>query len=50
VTELLKDIPLFSQLPPDAVMPLVSDNQIYLKSYSKGATVYNQKDRRTVRQ
>jgi CRP-like cAMP-binding protein len=45
VTELLKDIPLFSQLPPDAVMPLVSDNQIYLKSYSKGATVYNQKDR-----
>ncbi len=45
MTELLKDIPLFSQLPPDAVMPLVSDNQIYLKSYSKGATVYNQKDR-----
>ncbi len=45
MTELLKAIPLFSQLLPDAVMPLVSDNQIYLKSYPKGATVYNQKDR-----
>lgn len=45
MTELLKAIPLFSQLLPDAVMPLISDNQIYLKSYSKGATVYNQKDR-----
>lgn len=25
-------------------MPLVSDNHLYLKSYLKGATVYNQKE------
>ncbi len=42
--ELIKAIPLFSQLPPDELMPLISDNQLYLKNYSKGATVYNQKD------
>ena len=42
--ELIKAISLFSQLPSDELMPLVSDNQMYLKSYSKGATVYNQKD------
>ncbi|MEL7623096.1 MAG: Crp/Fnr family transcriptional regulator [Clostridiales bacterium] len=42
--ELIKAMPLFSQLSPDEVMPLISDNQIYLKSYSKGAAVYNQKD------
>lgn len=41
--ELIKAMPLFSQLSPDEVMPLISDNQIYLKSYSKGAAVYNQK-------
>jgi len=44
VIELIKAIPLFSQLPPDRIRPLVSDNQLYLKSHSKGATVYNQKD------
>jgi CRP-like cAMP-binding protein len=38
-------MPLFSQLSVDEIMPLVSDNQLYLKIYSKGATVYNQKDR-----
>lgn len=42
--EKIKAIPLFSQLPPNMLMPLVSDNQLYLKSYSKGATIYNQKD------
>lgn len=43
--ELIQNIPLFSHLPPDAVMPLVAEHQIYWKSYAKGATVYNQKDR-----
>lgn len=42
--ELIKALPLFAQLLPDEVMPLIADNQIYLKSYSKGAAVYNQKD------
>lgn len=42
--EKIKAIPLFSQLPPNMLMPLVSDDQLYLKSYSKGATLYNQKD------
>ena len=40
----IKAIPLFSQLPPEELMPLVSDNQLYLKSYAKGVTVYDQKD------
>ena len=43
--EILQATPLFSQLSVDEIMPLVSDNQLYLKIYSKGATVYNQKDR-----
>ena len=41
--EILQATPLFSQLSVDEIMPLVSDNQLYLKIYSKGATVYNQK-------
>lgn len=41
---IVEAIPLFSQLPPDELMLLISDNQMYLKNYSKGATVYNQKD------
>ena len=41
---IIESIPLFSRLPPDELMPLISDNQLYLKNYSKGATVYNQKD------
>lgn len=43
--EILQATPLFSQLSVDEIMPLVSDNQLYLKIYSKGATVYNQNDR-----
>ncbi len=42
--EIIQAIPLFSKLPPDALMPLVSDNQLYLRRYAKGMTVYNQKD------
>jgi CRP-like cAMP-binding protein len=44
VIRIIEAIPLFSQLPSDELMPLISDNQLYLKDYSKGATVYNQKD------
>ena len=42
--EKVKAIPLFSQLSSNILMPLISDNHLYLKSYLKGATVYNQKD------
>lgn len=41
---IIQTIPLFSLLPMDEIKPLISDNQLYLKSYSKGATVYKQKD------
>jgi CRP-like cAMP-binding protein len=40
----MKTIPLLAQLPPGEIKPLISDNQLYLKSYLKGATVYNQND------
>lgn len=42
--EIIKTIPLFSQLRLDEIKPLIADNQLFLESYSKGATVYNQKD------
>lgn len=42
--EIIKTIPLFSQLQSDKITPLIADNQLFLKNYSKGATVYNQKD------
>ena len=42
--EIIKTIPLFSQLQSDEITPLIADNQLLLKNYSKGATVYNQKD------
>ena len=42
--EVIQAIPLFMQLPSDKLKSLISDNQLYLKNYSKGATVYNQKD------
>ncbi len=42
--EKVEAIPLFSQLSSNILMPLISDNHLYLKSYLKGATVYNQKD------
>ena len=40
--ELIKTIPLFSQLRGDEIRTLVADHQCYLGRYSKGATVYNQ--------
>ncbi len=42
--EMIKTIPLFAQLSSDIINLLISDNQLYLKNYSKGTTVYNQKD------
>ncbi len=42
--EILKTIPLFAQLPPDMLQPLLAGNQLHMKSYLKGATVYNQRD------
>lgn len=42
--EIIKTLPLLAQLPPDEFKPLISDNQLYQKDYSKGTTVYNQKD------
>lgn len=42
--EIIKAIPLFSHLLPDEIKPLITDNQLFLKKYAKGATVYNQKD------
>lgn len=44
MTEIIKDIPLFSGLPPEVFMKPVSGNQLYLKDYAKGSTVYSQKD------
>lgn len=42
--EIIRTIPLFSQLRLDEIIPLIADHQLFLKNYSKGATVYNQKD------
>ncbi len=42
--EIINTIPLFSQLEPDEIKLFIADNQLFLKNYSKGATVYNQKD------
>ncbi len=42
--EIIQTIQLFSQLSMDEIKQLISGNQLYLKIYSKGATVYNQKD------
>jgi len=44
VIGIIQTIPLFSLLSMDQIKSLISDNQLYLKSYSKGTTVYNQKD------
>ncbi len=43
--EIIRPIPLFAQLPSDKLKELIADKQLYLKNYSKGTTVYNQKDR-----
>ena len=43
--EIIATIPLFSQLPPHELKALIFNNQLYLKSYPRGTTVYNQKDR-----
>ena len=42
--EIVKTIPLFSQLRTDEIKPLIADNQLFIKNYSKGVTVYNQND------
>lgn len=42
--EIIRSIPLFAQLPPDKLKVLIADNQLYVRNYSKGTTVYNQKD------
>lgn len=42
--EILKTIPLLSQLQPDEIQPYITDNQLFIRNYLKGATVYNQKD------
>jgi CRP-like cAMP-binding protein len=44
LTEMLKTIPLFSKLQPDEIKPLIVQRQLFLENYSKGATIYNQKD------
>lgn len=44
MVEIIRRIPLFEQLPLDQLESLISDNQLYLKNYSKGTTVYNQKE------
>lgn len=44
MTETIKAISLFSQLRTDEIKRLIAENQLFLQSYSKGATVYNQKD------
>ena len=42
--EMIKTIPLFSQLRTDEIEPLVAGNQLFIKNYLKGVTVYNQKN------
>lgn len=42
--DIIKSIPLLAQLPNEIVNTQISDNQLYLKKYTKGMTVYNQKD------
>ncbi len=42
--KIINTIPLFSKLRLDEIKPLIADNQLFLKDYPKGATVYNQKD------
>lgn len=44
MTDIIKSIPLFSQLTEDELRTMTADNQLYVKRYSKGASVYNQKD------
>jgi CRP-like cAMP-binding protein len=41
----IKTMPLLAQLSSDKLEEQIADNQVYLKSYTKGMTVYNQKDR-----
>ncbi len=42
--DIIKSIPLLAQLPNEIVNTQITDNQLYLKKYIKGMTVYNQKD------
>jgi CRP-like cAMP-binding protein len=40
----VRTIPLFSTLQPDEMKPMIADHQLFIKNYSKEATVYNQND------
>lgn len=42
--DIIKSIPLLAQLSPDILKRLISNKELYMKSYTKGMTVYNQKD------
>lgn len=42
--ETLKTIPLFSTLQADEMQAMMADHQLFIKNYSKGASVYNQND------
>lgn len=42
--EIIKAVPLLSGLPAHELKALIGDNQLYVKSYTKKATIYNQKD------
>lgn len=42
--EKIRSIPLFEELPSDRLEEQIADNQVYLKNYTKAATVYDQKD------
>lgn len=43
--EIIKTIPLFSPLRLDETLPLMADHQLFLRNYSKGSTIYHQRDR-----
>jgi CRP-like cAMP-binding protein len=42
--EIVRSIPLFSPLQADKIKPMIADNQLFVKNYSKEATVYNQNE------
>lgn len=42
--DIIKTIPLLAQLAPDILKHMISNKELYLKNYTKGMTVYNQKD------
>lgn len=42
--DIIKTIPLLAQLAPVTLKHMISNKELYLKNYTKGMTVYNQKD------